>query len=525
MWSLLLGACSPAFLADVGSPTGLASGLGADLPAVTLNEVMPRNDSTLTHGTLEFPDWIEIYNASDASVPLSRIGLTHGSDQWEGPAGAVLPARGRVVVYCDDTDGNATFRLDAGGDSLTLTLDGVEVDTLSWGSVDADVAIARFPDGYAWDQSIRATPGNPNGTAASTSTDPSDLLFETLEVEDLWMTLDADAWATLSADRFQKVRGSLAWRGAFFPEVEVTTKGYVGSARSLDQKAGWKIDLNEYADHRMAGVEALTLNNMVQDYSFVHEDLTYRLYRAVGVPAPRVGYVRLYVNGVQWGLYANIETPDDTFLARWFEDNSGALYEGAYGVDFNAGYEYSFEYDEGPDPNDRSDLTALIAALDQPADDVGLAGVEALVDLDEFLAMMAVEAVSLHWDGYTTANNYRAYHDPTSDRFSFIPWGTDQTWKDWWYAPYTGNGRLFQFCMRNPACVVRYADQLDVVADAAESIGLEGRMDALVAVLDPYVAADPRREIGVDTWRAYVEVTRGYLRSQPGTTRAYADQY
>ena len=523
MWFLL--ACSPDFAASAVVPLSMTGvGLGADVPLVVLNEVMPRNDSTLTHGSLDFPDWIEVYNPSDASLPLSRIGLVHGTDAWAGPAGEVLPARGHVVLYCDSTDGNPTFRLDADGDALTLTLDGTPMDELSWGSVDADVAVARFPDGSTWDHTIRATPGNPNGTAPSASTDPSDLLFETLDVEDVWITLDADAWATLSADRFQKVQGSLAWRGAFFPEVEVTTKGYVGSARGLDQKAGWKVDLNEYADYRMAGVESLTLNNMVQDYSFVHEDLTYRLYRALGVPAPRVGYARVYVNGVQWGLYSNIETPDDTLLARWFEDQSGALYEGAYGVDFYAGSEYSFEYDEGPDPDDRSDLTALITALDQPADDAGLAGVEALVDLDEFLAMMAVEAVALHWDGYTTANNYRVYHDPTSSRFSFLPWGTDQTWKDWWYAPYTGGGRLFLYCMANAACVTRYADQLGAAADAAETLGLEGRMNDLVTVLDPYVQADPRREISVDTWRSYVETTRYYLQTQPATTRAYAAQ-
>ena len=40
---------------------------------------------------------------------------------------------------------------------------------------------------------------------------------------------------------------------------------------------------------------------------------------------------------------------------------------------------------------------------------------------------MAVEAMTAHWDGYCpNVNNYRVYHDAGSDRFVFLPHGTDQ---------------------------------------------------------------------------------------------------
>src|SRR5207237_1085883 len=79
-------------------------------------------------------------------------------------------------------------------------------------------------------------------------------------------------WAALTADRFQWVDGSFAWREAFFPEVSVTTKGYVGSARDLTQKTAWRLDLNDYAAHDVGGLTRMTLNNMVQDPRYVHED-------------------------------------------------------------------------------------------------------------------------------------------------------------------------------------------------------------------------------------------------------------
>jgi hypothetical protein len=42
-----------------------------------------------------------------------------------------------------------------------------------------------------------------------------------------------------------------------------------------------------------------------------------------------------------------------------------------------------------------------------------------------------VERLLGHWDGYTANhNNYRLYHDPSSDSFVFIPDGMDQLFQD-----------------------------------------------------------------------------------------------
>src|SRR6185436_17476366 len=61
--------------------------------------------------------------------------------------------------------------------------------------------------------------------------------------------------------------------------------------------------------------------------------LGYEVYRAAGVPAPRLAHVEVWVNGELWGVYQNVETPNRRFLSRWFEDNDGMMYEGAYWCD------------------------------------------------------------------------------------------------------------------------------------------------------------------------------------------------
>ena len=148
-------------------------------------------------------------------------------------------------------------------------------------------------------------------------------------------------------------------------------------------------------------------------------------YRAADIPAPRVGYVRLSINDEDWGLYALVETTDDVFLSRWFADSSGSLFEGDYGTDLTHDGLSELEVDEGD--GDLTALTAIADVLSSEASDANIAQLDRLMDLDRLLLNMGIEAAILHWDGYTTANNYRLYHDPRTDRVTLLPWGTDQT--------------------------------------------------------------------------------------------------
>ncbi|HWA55361.1 MAG TPA: CotH kinase family protein, partial [Solirubrobacterales bacterium] len=64
--------------------------------------------------------------------------------------------------------------------------------------------------------------------------------------------------------------------------VEVRLKGNVsGSFRTLDQKAAFKLKFKK--SEPFLGLRKMTLNNMVEDDSFLHETLAYRMFRAAGV--------------------------------------------------------------------------------------------------------------------------------------------------------------------------------------------------------------------------------------------------
>lgn len=518
---------SPTLVRDLVLPTPPeAEAMDAadpDAPLV-INELVTVNQSTWDDGSGTFPDWIELYNRGEEPIELSRIWLRDDSGwTWQGQAGTLV-AGARLLLIADGTNTglHLPFALDGEGDTLSLGLDGVVVDRIATGAMPGDVAWARFPDGGAWAPTIAVTPNASNGDDPGTSLDPSDRLFQLDSLNTFRITLSEEAKASLYADRLSYVEGSLTVDEGTYAQVGVRLKAYVGSSRTLDQKCAFKVDLNRYDDQRYRGMEVITLNNMVQDYTYIHEYLAYRIYRAAGIPAPRLAYAQVYVNEEYYGLYAVVESIDDTFLARWYEDNTGALYEGAYGVDFYTGYEWYFEYDEGPENNDRSDLSAVIAVLNGAADDAGIAALEELVDVDEFLLNMAIEAHILHWDGYTTSNNYRIYHDPVSDRFQIIPWGTDQTFVNFYYGPYSGGGEVFEFCLRNEACLARYNQKLIEVADLIESLPLEEEGDDILTWLNPEIQSDPRREFGITTWSAYVAATWDTLSWYPAYLRTTA---
>jgi hypothetical protein len=498
-------------------------------PPLRINEVQAANDSTVMDGAGRFFDWIEIFNASDAPIDLARVAVyppslgpeaARSAATWS--AGTILAPGAHAWVFCDagdagapQPDGVAPFSLSRDGSTLVLTLDGAEVDRVTWAALPTDAAIARIPDGRDWFVTARPTPGATNGSRPTASADPTDLLFSLNEVPELQIWLSPASIARLDASPYEEVPGAFAIGAAFYPNVGIKLKGRLGSYRSLGGKAGFRVDLNAYEDHGVRGLESLTINNMVQDPSYTHEVLTYTLFRALDVPAPRTGYATVSVNGERYGFYLNVETVDARFLGRWFQDDSGPMWEGSYGADFD-GNVGMFEYDEGPPIEDRSPLLELASFLDThpPGTPNALTDALALVDMDRFLTMMAVEAVALHWDGYTTRNNYHVYHDPSTDLLTFMPWGVDQTWVDAWFGLYDAQGRLFQWCIAQTDCRAAYDLRLRQTARAVINLGLVSQLDALNAWLDPWVALDARAERPWDR-AGYAAATRATLENKP----------
>jgi spore coat protein CotH len=259
-------------------------------------------------------------------------------------------------------------------------------------------------------------------------------------------------------------------------EVGIRLKGNPGgSFRDLKTgKAAFKVKCSFVKGKKCLGLKKMTLNNMVQDPSMVHETLAYAAFRAAGVPASRTGFAYVRVNGEDFGVYLDLENLDSVGLARIFgsfDDETQHLYEGEEGHDVTPGDATGFEVDEGSEA-DLSDLEALIEVVNGEGVEPWSKRVRAKVDLAEMVKMWAVEKYIEHWDGYSghaeanlRPNNYYLFSEP-SGRFQMLPWGTDQTW-----LPTKGianrevtfdghGGVLFDKCLEDSECFHAYGRAL-----------------------------------------------------------------
>jgi hypothetical protein len=315
------------------------------------------------------------------------------------------------------------------------------------------------------------------------------------------------------------VTGTLRYGAETVSNIGVRIKGEA-SQRTLQEKAAFKLKFDEFVDKQsFHGLRRMTFNNMVEDPSFLAERLAYHFFRAAELPAPRANHAVLYVNGALFGLYVNIETEDKTFLRRWFDSDAGNLYEEGQ-VDFEPGNEADFDLETNETANDRSDLTALIAAIGAATPATYVEDVGAQLDMTHFLKFTAAEAAVNQWDmyGYTVfyPNNFRLYRDPTPQKFVFLPWGMDMSMK-----PFRDSGkphilmlelarvgdfpngqisagRIFRNCLSSPGCKTAYvAAGLDM-AQRYEQAGLLELAKKYWAQVEAQIEADPRKEYSMN---------------------------
>jgi spore coat protein CotH len=231
------------------------------------------------------------------------------------------------------------------------------------------------------------------------------------------------AFAGSNENPFTWFKGNVTIDGVKVENVGVRKKGFIGSLDN--QFPSLKVKFDEYVDQNpVKGIDVLTLNNNKQDTALVSQFLTYRLFNAAGVQAPRCNFARVTVNGEYLGIYSYVESIGKPFLRRRFGNNSGNLYEGTL-ADFYPKALARLEIKTNEKNHDRSKV-ARLADLLAADGELDLAEVEKLVDLDNFLKYWALESLIGFWDGYNNnQNNYWMYEDPDNGKFYFIPWGAD----------------------------------------------------------------------------------------------------
>jgi len=136
--------------------------------------------------------------------------------------------------------------------------------------------------------------------SATLIADEAAVIYDPHSVAAIDLTLSSKAIGELEAEPAEYVKGTFSMattsggpEGTETPltasplPVEVRLKGS-GSFRPITGKAAFKLKFKKAEP--FLGLRKMTLNNMVQDDSMLHEALSYLAFGAAEVPAPRSGY-------------------------------------------------------------------------------------------------------------------------------------------------------------------------------------------------------------------------------------------
>jgi len=324
--------------------------------------------------------------------------------------------------------------------------------------------------------------------------------------------LSNSAWASLEAEPKEWVSGGFEYNGVVHGGVGVRLKGN-HSFRPLGEKASFKIKFNKFEKgRRFLGLEALTFNSMVVDASMLREWISYRVFRELGVPAPRVGFSQLWVNGEEYGLYLTVEPYDEIFLERAFDDPNGNLYESDKSADLDTSVD-AWDQDEGEDES-RDDLQ-YFADLALEEGTAVFYGAKAIVDMPEFLAFLAGETIVGHFDGHIGGHNFFVYHEPSLDLWSYHPWSLDQTLARR-VTPYEHAGYLGYKCLHDEECLVDYIEASKEAIARLSEVDFGTDIDRVIELTDAAMRADPMKPYTVEAVEAGRTRSIDYIAGRAG---------
>jgi hypothetical protein len=273
---------------------------------------------------------------------------------------------------------------------------------------------------------------------------------------------------------------------------------------------------------RFHGLRKLVFDAPWYDRTVLHERLAMPFFKARGLPYSCVNNAMVSINGVYYGIYANLERIDKEYLQRQFDLADGNLYQ--------AGTELKTNETIG----DTSDVMALNATT--TVDELAK-----VMDLNEAVSEWAAEAMLPAMDNYWAGVeiNYYIYHHPTRG-FVYLPYDMDIVFGDSAYPDgsllwpdsltsdpitYEHPGWLkedrVKMVLSDPVWCQRFVDELALARAAYVPAEFAARVDTWNAQILQAVAMDPNKQFSVTDHNAAVASLKSFVQQRG----AFVDQW
>jgi spore coat protein CotH len=227
---------------------------------------------------------------------------------------------------------------------------------------------------------------------------------------ELFHGTDVDVVANLTVDGKTYPNVGLRFRGA---------SSYFMVPRGLKRSLNLSVDM---ADEKQSlqGYKTLNLLNCNGDASMFSSVLYSHIARKY-MPAPKANFVRVVINGENWGVFANVEQFNKDFLKHHYGNSKGTRWkvsgspQGRGGLEYFGGdeeqYKRHFEM-KSDDPDSWKDLIHFCKVLNETPPEKLKEAISPLLDLDEALWFLALDNALVNSDGYwVRASDYSLYLD------------------------------------------------------------------------------------------------------------------
>ena len=271
-----------------------------------------------------------------------------------------------------------------------------------------------------------ATPGRPMAPSDVKSYPSTVPLYDMGTIRTVFLRFEANDWeqelaafnntdvevpavATVDGHTFKDVGVHFRGMSSYFMVPE-------GRKRSLNVSFDFVNDKQE-----LGGYKTLNLLNSNNDPTFLRGVL-YTEIASHYLPTPKMNYMRVVINGENWGIYLNAQQYNKDFTRDFFKTTKGARWKvpgnpgGRAGFNYigdkAADYQNLYRITTKDDPKAWTDLIHMFKVLNETPADKLVAALGPLLDIDGALKFLALDVALVNTDGFwTRASDYSIYQD------------------------------------------------------------------------------------------------------------------
>ncbi len=297
-----------------------------------------------------------------------------------------------------------------------------------------------------------------------------------------------------------------------------------------NDRYSFKIEFDHYDSGKTYyGLDKLSLNNIIQDNTYMKDYLVYQMMGYFGVDSPLGSYVYITVNGEDFGLYLAVEGVEESFLSRNYGSDYGELYKPDTTQTQGGGD------GEMPDMRNASEPPDGTEVPDRREDENE--NIEDVVDVDEVIRYFVVHNFVCNFDSYTGSmiHNYYLYEE--NGKMSMIPWDYNLAFGGFSAGGGQGDGSngnatelvnypidtpvsggtvdsrpMLAWIFANKEYTEQYHEYFsEFITECFDSGYVEALVRSTVEMISPYVEKDPTKFCTYDEYETGVETLLEFL--------------